>query len=143
MDELSGSESCWNTRPLGGSTVLEKFKFKMLKQIQLKGVKGRSGIGWLEPRHTLLLGGRVEACRLTIPGQKGADVSAQGSWLWPCVPLPRHTKVPLMLPLTPAPWGQCPRTGPCGPLLLLANSPAVAAAAAAVQARQACQAWAI
>ena len=56
---------------------------------------------------------------------------------------PSHTKVPLMLPLTPASWGQCPRTGLCGPLLLLANSPAVAAATAAVQACQACQARAI
>lgn len=114
----------------------------MLKQIQLKGVKGRSGIGWLEPRQALLLGGRVEAGSLTIPGQKGADVSAQGSWLWPCVPLPQPHKSPIDAALTPAPWGQCPRTGLCGPLLL-ANSPAVAAVAAAVQARQACQAWAI
>lgn len=53
---------------------------------------------------------------------------------------PSHTKVPLMLPLTPASWGQCPSTGLWGPLLLLADSPAVAAAAAAVQACQACQA---
>lgn len=66
----------------------EVHKFKMLKQMQLKGVKGRSGLGWLEPRQALLLGGRVEACRLAIPGQNGADVSAQGSWLWPCVSLP-------------------------------------------------------
>lgn len=109
MDELSGSESCWNTRPLGGSTVLEKFKFKMLKQIQLKGVKGRSGIGWLEPRHTLLLGGRVEACRLTIPGQKGADVSAQGSWLWPCVPLPQPHKSPIDAAPHPRTLGPVPQ----------------------------------
>lgn len=45
MDELSGSERCWKARPLRGSAILEKFKLKMLKQIQLKGVKGRSGIG--------------------------------------------------------------------------------------------------
>lgn len=54
----------------------QKFKFKLLKQTRLKGVKGRSGIGWLEPRRALLLEGRVEACSLAIPGQKGADVSA-------------------------------------------------------------------
>lgn len=49
MDELSGmSVGDAGRLDLRGQCLLEKFK--MLKQIQLKGVTGRSAIGWLEPR---------------------------------------------------------------------------------------------
>lgn len=102
MGELSA-------RPLG-SSVGEVHKFKMLKQMQLKGVKGRSGLGWLEPRQALLLGGRVEACRPAIPGQKEADVSAQGSWLWPCVSLPQPHKSPIDAAPHPRALGPVPQS---------------------------------
>lgn len=118
-------------------------KLKMLKQPQLRGEgKVRDGMSWTKTSSSARRKGR-EACRPAIPAQKEQMCPHRAPGFGHVFLCPSHTKVPLMLPLTPAPWSQCPRTGLCGPLLLLANSPAVAAAAAAVQACQACQALAI